>query len=523
MQMVAKISTVPAPTGGINAYSSLASMPETDAIRLNNLIPQPYGCTVRGGYQAHATGMTGPVESLSSWVSHAGTEKFFAFSDAKMYDVTAVGAVGGALLSGLTSDFWQSIGMANAAGPHTLMFNGADDGIWYSNAGLQRLTLGDGIVNGTWKNVAPADIIQATVHQRRVWGVQVDSTKGWYLPADTVYGIANSFDFGPQFKRGGYLTILATWTVDAGGGSDDYLVAVSSNGEAAVYGGTDVSTPTEWRLIGVYFVGVPPRGRRFYCNVAGDLYLLTMTGVVSMATVVTSTQVNVSANNTYSKKIQFLLSDLLSSLQDLEGWEINFFPAENLLIINVPSVFAGGNGQLVANHITTSWCTFSGMDARTWSRLGSTPFFGDADGNVQHGLYGDKDGVATDGTGGTNILSGGQQAYSNFGGPTAQKQIGMYRLTFLGARPVGYATRVTYDYSQIGPPSATGSGVSGAFAHWDEALWDAGYWSGGLAVQRDWRSAEGMGSTVSLSLNLSTEAEATWVSTDYTVRFGGPL
>jgi len=99
----------------------------------------------------------------------------------------------------------------------------------------------------------------------------------------------------------------------------------------------------------------------------------------------------------------------------------------------------------------------------------------------------------------------------------------MYRLTFLGARPVGYATRITYDYSQVGPPSATGSGVTGALAHWDEALWDAGYWSGGLAVQRDWRSAAGMGTTVSLSLNLSTEAEATWVSTDYTVRSGGPL
>jgi hypothetical protein len=248
-----------------------------------------------------------------------------------------------------------------------------------------------------------------------------------------------------------------------------------------------------------------------------------MTGVVSMATLVTSTQVNVSANNTYSQKIAFLLSDLLASLQDLEGWEIDFYPSENLLIINVPTVFAGGNGQIVANHITTAWCTFSGFDARCWNRAGGAPIFGDADGNVNFALQGDKDGVAVDGTGGTNILSGGQQAYSAFDSQTSQKQIGMYRLTFLGARPVGYATRITYDYSQIGPPDATGSGVTGAFAHWDEALWDTGYWSGGLAVQRDWRSAAGMGTVMSISVNLSTEAEATWVSTDYTVRYGGPL
>jgi len=523
MAMTAKISTVPSPTGGINAYDNLASMPPTDAIRMNNLVPQPYGCTVRKGYQAHATGMPGPVESLSSWVSHAGAEKFFAFSGGGFYDITTVGPVGAPLLTGLLSDFWQGIGFANGAGPHTLLFNGADDPIWYSNAGVQRLTVGDGITVGTWTGVPPQDIIQATVHQRRIWGVQVNTTLGWYLPADTVYGDAESFDFGPQFKRGGYLAILATWTVDPGQGTNDYLVAVSSNGEAAVYAGIDVTDPTDWHLVGVYFIGQPPRGRRFFCNVAGDLYILTLTGVVSMATVVTSTQVNVSANNTYSKKIAFLLSDLLTTLQDLEGWEIDFFPGENFLFINVPTVFSGGNGQLVANHITTAWCTFSGMDARCWNRAGNTPYFGDADGNVQRGLHGDKDGVAVDGGGGTNILSSVQQAYSDFGGPTAQKQVGLYRLTFLGARPVGYATGITYDYSQVGPPSATGSGIPGATAHWDEGLWDVGYWSGGLAVQRDWRSAQGMGTIVSISASLSTEAEATWVSTDYTLRLGGPL
>jgi hypothetical protein len=523
VQQTAKISTVPSPTGGINAYDNLASMPPKDAIRLNNIIPQPYGCTVRKGYQRRNTGLDGPVESLSQWVSHAGAVKYFGFAGGNFYDITATGVVGAPLITGLLNDFWQGIGMTSGAGPSTLLFNGADDAILYNGAGLQRLTLGDGIVVNTWAGVSPANIIQATVHQRRVWGVQVDSTKGWYLPADTLYGTAQSFDFGPQFKRGGYLVILATWTVDAGGGTNDYLVAVSSNGEAVVYGGIDVTDVTDWHLVGVYFIGQPPRGRRFFCNVAGDLYILTLTGVVSMATVVTSTQVNVSANNTYSQKIAFLLSDLITTLQDLEGWEVNFFPAESLLIINVPTVYSGGNGQVVANHITTAWCTFSGMDARCWNRAGGEPFFGDSDGNVNYGLTGDKDAVLADGTGGTNILSGGQQAYSNFDNATSQKQIGMYRVTFLGARPAGYATLVSYDYAQLNPPGATGTAIPGAFAHWDEALWDVGYWSGGLAVQRDWRSAQGMGTVMSLSMNLSTEAETTWVSTDYTVRYGGPL
>jgi hypothetical protein len=523
MEMTAKVTTVPAPSGGINAYDNLAAMPPTDAIRLNNLIAQPYGCTVRKGYQAHSTGMPGPVETLADWVSLAGAQKFFAFSANKFYDITSIGPVGAAIYSGLTTDFWQSVSMVSAAGTHTVMFSGADNPILYSLTGPARLSLGDGVVANTWKNVDPSTLIQGTVHQKRLWAVQVNTTLGWYLPTNQVYGVAASFNFGANFKRGGYLSTLATWTVDAGEGSDDYLVAVSSNGEAVVYGGIDVTDATSWHLIGVYFIGTPPRGRRYFCNLAGDLYYLTLTGVVSMATLVTSTQVNVSANNTYSQKIQFMLSELLTDLQDLEGWEIDFFPAPNLLFINVPSVFAGGNGQIVANNITRAWSTFSGMDARTWHRIESAPYFGDADGTVWKALYGDKDGTNILGAGGTNILSGVQQAYSNFGMPTAQKQVGMYRMTFMGARPVGYASIVTYDYAQTSSPDATGSGISGAFAHWDEALWDVGMWSGGVAIQRDWRSAQGMGTTAALSANLSTEAEATWVSTDYTIRTGGPL
>jgi hypothetical protein len=520
-QMSAKITTVPSPVGGLNIYDNLAAMPPTDAIRLSNIVPQPYGCTIRKGYQEHAIGLGGLVESMSTWVSFAGVRKLFAFANKKLWDVTAPGS-GVQLLTGLSTDFWYSVGYANAAGIFTLMFSGADNPIVYTASGTIRLIAGDGTAANTWAGVNPATIVQATVHQRRVWGVETNSTKGWYLPPDSYYGVAKSFNFGPSFKRGGYLTALATWTVDAGSGSDDHLVAVSSNGEAAVYAGIDPVSPDTWRLVGVYFIGQPPRGRRFFANVAGDLYFLTLTGVVSMATVVTSTQVNLSANNAYSQKIQFLLSELLNELKDFEGWEIEFFPGISLLIINVPTVHAGGNGQIVANQITTAWCTFSGMDARCWLRLDDNPFFG-GNGIVYRAWSGDQDGVKIDGTGGTNILSSVQQAYSNFGMQTAQKQVGLYRPNFLGTKKIRYNSVLTYDYDQHVLPQADGSNVPSPFAHWNEAQWHEDMWSGGLTVQRDWRSAEGMGTAVALSMSLSTEAESTWISTDFTIRSGGPL
>lgn len=521
-QMDAKITTIPSPVGGLNAYDNLAAMPPTDAIRLANIVPQPYGCTVRKGYQVHATDLGGTVDSLATWVSVAGVRKLFAFANNRLWDITVPGS-GVQLLSGLTTDFWQSVGYANAAGIFTLMFSGADNPIVYTASGIVRLTAGDGTVANTWSGVNPATLIQATVHQRRVWAVEVNSTKGWYLPPDQYYGIAVPFNFGPWFKRGGYLVALATWTVDAGSGSDDHLVAISSNGEAVVYAGINPASTTDWRIVGAYFIGQPPRGRRFFTNVAGDLYLLTLTGVVSMATVVTSTQVNLSANNTYSQKIQFLLSELLNELKDIEGWEIGFFPGISLLIINVPAVSNGGNGQIAANVLTSAWCTFSGMHARCWLRLDDSPFFGGVDGKVYRAWSGDRDGVNIDGEGGTNILSSVQQAYSNFGMPTAQKQVGLYRPNFLGTRKINYTSILTYDYSQNRVPQSNGSNEPSVFAHWNEALWDEGKWSGGVSVQRDWRSAEGVGTAAALTMSLSTEAESIWVSTDFTIRSGGPL
>jgi hypothetical protein len=371
--------------------------------------------------------------------------------------------------------------------------------------------------------VDPKNLIQGTIHQRRIWAVQVDTTLGWYLPADAVYGVASFFDFGPFFKLGGYLALLVTWTADAGSGSRDHLVAISSEGEAAVFAGLDVASANAWSLVGVYFVGTPVRGRRFATNMAGDLMLLTMTGVVSMATVLTSTQVNVSNNNAYSKKIQFLISELTSTLSDMDGWEIHFFPAINLIYINVPSVYAGGNGQLVVNTINGAWSTFSNMNAQCWASVEGLPYFGGDNGTVYRSWYGDLDKVNVDGTGGEQIQSFAQQAYSYMGKPALQKQVGMFRPNFIGVGKIAYSSHIHYDFSagEISPP-APGSSPS-SLSLWSQALWGEGTWSGGVVTQREWQQGQGIGDAVSISLTTLTGQETTWVSTDYTFRYGGPL
>ena len=116
-QSTAKVVAVPSPIGGINAYDNLAAMPPTDAIRMVNLIPTPYGCTVRKGFQTYAYGMNGPVETIASNTSVLGTDKLFAATQNTIYDITGSG---GALpvITGLRSGYWQQVNFANSAGTH---------------------------------------------------------------------------------------------------------------------------------------------------------------------------------------------------------------------------------------------------------------------------------------------------------------------------------------------------------------------------------------------------------------------
>jgi hypothetical protein len=48
-------------------------------------------------------------------------------------------------------------------------------------------------------------------------------------------------------------------------------------------------------------------------------------------------------------------------------------------------------------------------------------------------------------------------------------------------------------------------------------------WFGALHTQKQWTQAVGVGVAASLSMKTSSEADVTWVSTDYSYRVGGVL
>lgn len=513
-------TTIQAPIGGLNGYDSIANMPIQDAVLMKNMYPQPYGALVRKGYQEWVTNITGTVESLLTWSGASGVDKMWAMStNGTMYDVsTSTTTPSVQPITGLSNARWQFVNFANSAGTHLIAFNGADDGIWYNGSSVQRLVAGNGTDNGTWANVDPQDLIHCIVHQKRVWAVEKNSTYGWYLPVNSVFGVAASFDFGPLFVRGGYLMALATWTLDDGNGADDHLAAISSEGEVAIYAGTDPNDPTAWTLQGVYVVGNPV-GRRCFTKLAGDLIIITNQGVVALSEALISTKVNESPYNNYSTKVQQILSDLTTTYGSNFGWEPFVYSPNNMLILNVPG--STDVDQVVTNTILRSWCTFQGYDTTCFGMLGNTLFFG-SDTKVYRAWYGNADNVLQDGSGGSAIVADVIQAFNYFETPGQQKHPKMFRPTFVTDGPYELQAIPLFDFDLNTQPQNAASPPPSA-AIWDTGLWDTAVWGGSQVVYRFWIQSRGIGMAVTLRLKISTLYNTYWVSTDWLVESGGVL
>jgi hypothetical protein len=510
-----KPASVAAPIGGLNAKDSLVAMPDSDAVVMENWWPQPYGCTVRKGYREWSSGMPSSVDTIAPWADRTGTQKLFAWSGTAVYDITAPGPAVITPITGLTNAVWEWVNLVNAAGSHLIALNGIDDGIIYNTVG-GRITFGNGTDPLTWAGISPKNALCPTVHQHRLWVVEKNTANGWFLDPDAIQGTFQKYDFGPLFSRGGFLQFLTTWTLDDGSGATDHLIAVSSRGEAVVYEGTDPTDDQKWALTGVYYIGAPVSGRRAFTKAGGDQFILTQQGIVSMSAVLTSTKVTDQARMVKTDKIQFLISELVSTYSQAFGWDLKYYPKDNLLLLNVPSVTQSGSIQIAANQITNAWTQFTGMDAACWGFFGSTPMFGDHAGKVFQGWTGHADNVKLDGTGGTGIVSRVQQAYSYMGAPAVNKQVGMYRPVFVVTSPASFNSTVRYDFKAEGV-TVPGPLPLNTNSLWGVGKWNMASWGGGDAVQKRWVQSEGMGVAASLLMVMRTEGEVLWVSTDYSI------
>ncbi len=329
-KQVSRTASLPAPVGGWNARDPIGAMGPLDAVFMDNYFPKATTVTLRAGYSNHVTGISGDVETLAAY-NYASGSKLFAAAGASIYDVTSSGPVGAAVVTGQTNARWQTFNVSTAGGSFLYMVNGADAPQLYNGTTWQAVTGVSAPISIT--GVTTSNLIQGNVWKNRVFFVEKNTLKIWYLPVASVGGAAAAIDFTALFGSGGHLVAMATWTLDAGYGMDDHAVFITSEGQVAIYRETDPSSASDFSLVGVYYIGSPV-GQRCFERFGSDLLIICQDGLAPLSKALLTSRVNTAVSLT--DKIQQAITDAVTTAGSNFGWECHVYPRDNMVILNVP-------------------------------------------------------------------------------------------------------------------------------------------------------------------------------------------
>jgi len=547
-RQVAATASVPAPIGGLNFRDSAAAMPPTDALLLLNFQPLPYAIAVRRGWEEWATGLITSVDTIANHRKFDGTQKIITAANSSVYVQDAPGAVPAASITGTLSDYWQHTMMSNSGGTFTYMVNGADNPLVYNGTVFTEVTEEVVPTGFNVSGLDPSKFLNVTLHQRRLWFIERGSLSAWYLPTDQIGGVLAEFPLGAIMGMGGTLVAMASWTLDAGQGMDDYAAFITSEGQIAIYTGTDPEQITTWTLSGVYNIGSPV-GLRCAVKYGGEVLLITQDGLVPMSKAMQSTRVN--SQVALTDKIQHLISALISSYGDVLGWECFSFPGENQIWLMVPTpesvrVFS-------MNTISGAWCEYAGMNIASLCMYNDLPLFGTRDGRVGLGWQGYLDDVKLSTGEGLAIAASVVTAYNYFDEPGRNKRWLLARPIFqageVPASSIGILTDFVYTGSpdqvsitagaatpvvapvaftqqpltpqtQAGPVQP-GALVSSSSSVWASAIWGVGKWPQSSSRYRNWVSIGGIGYCAALAIDVVLSEELLWTATDFVYEVGG--
>ncbi|NDK54042.1 hypothetical protein [Rhizobium laguerreae] len=114
-----------APIGGWRTDVEMADMPKDAAFQLDNFFPEANRVRARYGFLAFATGLGADVKTVTPY--SGVSNRLFAAAGDKIFDVTAGGAAGTAVVSGQSTAHWSTQQYTNPAGQEYLrLVNGLD-------------------------------------------------------------------------------------------------------------------------------------------------------------------------------------------------------------------------------------------------------------------------------------------------------------------------------------------------------------------------------------------------------------
>ncbi len=458
--------TFPAPMNGLITTSDIASQTPASASMLTNWFPTLTGARVRGGSAKQGIAADG-LDFLSAFKYVKGsTERMFMATASAIYDMSspaAPPATTAAVVTGLTSGDWCAFQHTNAGTSYLVCFNGSDsrrlfDGTTWSTT--PAITFSDA--------TTMANLAYGWLFKKREFLIKSGSLDAYYLSAlDTVGGAAGVFPMAGIFKKGGSLLSGFSWSIESGNGPNEYCVFLTTEGEVAVYSGSDPSNAADFALVGVYQIG-KPLGKNAWIKFGGDVLIATVDGLIPLS----------QAFNRSSEEIALVAASKAidaewraAAVATGSGWTLTLWPEENLVFVAFPDNPAVPDTVFVFHSQTRKWSFVSNWRARCFASFQKSLFFGSSAGSVWRGDFtGTDDGLPFQAT----YLS----AFNPVGGFGQRKSASKAKMFIKGSDKPAVQLFARSDMDISAPSFGVVSENKSGGSVWDVGLWDQAVWDG---------------------------------------------
>jgi len=408
-----------------------------------------------------------PVVSGFNYVSGL-TQKMFAGQQTKLFDVT--GTLPVLVKSGQTSGNYVAAQMTNLSGDYLLVCNESGDPVLRFD-GTTWLTLTTEITGGPVPGTA-TNLTYVCKYRNRLYFIEKLSMNMWYLPIDSIQGALTKIPMSGAASKGGYLKFLAVWSVDAGDGIDDKLVAYTSEGEALIFTGNNPADPLTWKQEGRYYVG-QPMGMNAHGTIGGDLLILTVEGIVPLSQALQKTSGELELAM-ISRNIKRMWREEVAA-RFAHPWTMFRWDEFGGIFVTFPGGQPGNRYALAMNSATGAFARAVGWDAMCFLHMHTEMYFGTQAGFImQAEVSGFDDGnhtkvpyVAT--------LVGGWEMLQARAQMTHMRQARAV-FTARAMEPFIPQLDATVDYIVTIPPPPQPGEDLGTYDVWDQGLWDHAKW-----------------------------------------------
>ena len=482
--------TVPAPIRGWILNENLATVQPAGARVLDNWLCTTTGVRVRGGTALHCT-LPDPVVSLFSFNSQI--DKFFAATETGVFDISAPAdpvVEMAETVTGQTSGEYSVVQFGTAGGDYLYAVNGTDAPLLFDGSTFVSVT---GVSTPAITGVTTSALSAVWSFANRLFFIEAGSMNAWYLGVDSIGGAANSFSLAGVFRQGGSLLFGAVWSLDTGAGLDDKCVFVSTEGEIAVYAGTNPGSAADWSLQGLY--SMPrPLGKTSFTQAGGDLLIATEIGLIPVSSAL-QTDVAAIEARAVSVAIAPYWQDRVRML--LGSWNVVKAPRRGVMFISQPDSAGATKTCLAVNVLTGAWSRCTGWDTQCLGYFDGNPYYGALDGKVYLMDVGGSDAGASY----TAVMLG---QFDHMGAYGRKKSIRQGRATFQASSPFNARLSALADYNNTlsAPPETVANYSSDV---WDVGLWDVAIWDADSTpeTRSNWVAMGATGATIAPELQLT--------------------